>query len=504
MTQALEKIGKYKILRRIGKGGMGVVYRALDTVLEREIALKIHTVGAEPNVEAVERFFREARVIASLKHPNIVTVFDLGQEDDKVFIAMELLEGSDVTALMASGEHLTFETRLRIAENIAQGLAHAHHRGIVHRDIKPRNVFVTHAGEVKLLDFGLAHIAFSTLTEVGQIVGTPFYMSPEQVGGGKADPRSDIFSLGALIYELLTDKKAFDGENLQIIFDEILRCAPKPIRQLVPAIPEELSRIVSKMMNKAVELRYQNADDLVGDLTRFRRFLGQYKKQLREEARHTLSQVTVLSHQSQALFSREGIGSPSKRLTDSLEREDVSYMSLVGLKDGASLHLRRLEKLVESADQASTSDSDRTLSIYDATWTGMRPISGATPRDAIRVDEKLAATEGSFSTGDLAASLRLVCEALRIAPDHQRAGQLAERIRLGIVRLADVLAPEPGPTQVEVLIAALLAIGETGEEQAMFRSESSHDHRTIAGLSDVFLSGLPAESPQKTESDTEN
>ena len=305
-------------------------------------------------------------------------MFDLGQEDDKVFIAMELLEGSDVTALMASGEHLTFETRLRIAENIAQGLAHAHHRGIVHRDIKPRNVFVTHAGEVKLLDFGLAHIAFSTLTEVGQIVGTPFYMSPEQVGGGKADPRSDIFSLGALIYELLTDKKAFDGENLQIIFDEILRCAPKPIRRLVPAIPEELSRIVSKMMNKAVELRYQNADDLVGDLTRFRRFLGQYKKQLREEARHTLSQVTVLSHQNQALFSREGIGSPSKRLTDSLEREDVSYMSLVGLKDGASLHLRRLEKLVESADQASTSDSDRTLSIYDATWTGMRPISGAT------------------------------------------------------------------------------------------------------------------------------
>ena len=124
MTQALEKIGKYKILRRIGKGGMGVVYCALDTVLEREIALKIHTVGAEPNVEAVERFFREARVIASLKHPNIVTVFDLGQEDDKVFIAMELLEGSDVTALMASDEHLTFETRLRIAENIAQGLAH--------------------------------------------------------------------------------------------------------------------------------------------------------------------------------------------------------------------------------------------------------------------------------------------------------------------------------------------------------------------------------------------
>ena len=200
MAQAMERIGKYKILRQIGKGGMGVVYRALDTVLEREVALKIHTVGAEPNVEAVERFFREARVIASLKHPNIVTVFDLGQENDKVFIAMELLEGSDVTALMASGKHLSFETKLRIAESIAQGLAHAHHRGVVHRDIKPRNVFVTHAGEIKLLDFGLAHIAFSTLTEVGQIVGTPFYMSPSKSSAAKrirgpTSSRSELSSM---------------------------------------------------------------------------------------------------------------------------------------------------------------------------------------------------------------------------------------------------------------------------------------------------------------------
>ena len=250
-------------------------------------------------------------------------------------------------------------------------------------------------------------------------------------------------------------------------------------------------------MNKAVEQRYQNADDLIGDLTRFRRFLAQYKKQLREEARRTLSQVTDLAHQNEELFSREGISSPSKRLTDSLERDDVSYMSLVGLKDGASLHLRRLEKLVESAARASARDSDRTLSIYEATWTGMRPMSGAEQRDAIRADEKLEAAETSFSTGDLAGSLRLVCDALRIAPAHQRAEQLAERIRIGIVRLADVLAPPPGPTQVEVLVAALLAIGETGAEQAMLHSESSHDHRTIAGLSDVFLSGLPSERLRK-------
>ena len=247
-----------------------------------------------------------------------------------------------------------------------------------------------------------------------------------------------------------------------------------------PAIPVELSRIVSKMMNKAVEQRYQNADDLIGDLTRFRRFLAQYKKQLREEARRTLSQVTDLAHQNEELFSREGISSPSKRLTDSLERDDVSYMSLVGLKDGASLHLRRLEKLVESAARASARDSDRTLSIYEATWTGMRPMSGAEQRDAIRADEKLEAAETSFSTGDLAGSLRLVCDALRIAPAHQRAEQLAERIRIGIVRLADVLAPPPGPTQVEVLVAALLAIGETGAEQAMLQQRiepRSSNHR---------------------------
>jgi len=240
----MDRIDKYNVLERIGKGGMGIVYRALDTVLQREVALKTHTVGAEPDVQSVERFFREARVVASFKHRNIVTVFDLGRDGDKIFIAMELLEGEDLTGVLTGGRHLSLEEKLYIVESISRGLAHAHDRGIVHRDIKPRNVFLTKEGDVKLLDFGLAYIAYSTLTEVGQIVGTPFYMSPEQVLGEKADPRSDIFSLGSLFYELLTGVRAFEGENLEQIFNGIVNEDPAPIGELDPMIPEELARIV--------------------------------------------------------------------------------------------------------------------------------------------------------------------------------------------------------------------------------------------------------------------
>ena len=291
----MNKIGKYNILERIGKGGMGIVYRALDTVLHREVALKTHTVGPDPDVQSVERFFREARVVTSFKHENIVTVFNLGRDGDMVFIAMDLLEGEDLTGVLKGGRHISLEQKLHILECVSRGLAHAHDRGIIHRDIKPRNVFLTDAGDVKLLDFGLAHIAYSTLTEIGQIIGTPFYMSPEQVLGEKADPRSDIFSLGSLFYELLTGVRAFEGEKLEQIFDRIVDDEPTPIRELDPTIPEELARIASKMISKSADRRYANIDALLRDLSRFRGFLRQYKTQLRDKASGTLRESSAPS-----------------------------------------------------------------------------------------------------------------------------------------------------------------------------------------------------------------
>jgi len=483
----MKKIGRYTILERIGKGGMGTVYRALDSVLRREVALKTHAVSSEPDIHGVERFFREARVIASLQHANIVTVFDLGQDRDKVFIAMELLEGDDLTAVMQSGEHITLEGKLRIVVAVTEALAHAHHREIVHRDIKPRNVFVTREGNVKLLDFGLAHIASSTLTGAGQIIGTPFYMSPEQVSGATIDPRSDIFSLGTLFYELLTDEVAFGGDNIQAIFERIVRHDPKPMREIVPAIPEELARIVSRMMAKPVDKRYPSTDDLLRDLLRFHRFLGQYKKQLRDEAKEASSELNALTDRHAELFSREGIPPASERLADALERDDLSYMSLVGLRDGAGLQLRRLEKLVDDAAKADALDQDRTLSIYESTWTGS---STRTSSDGERATQKIEAAKTHLALGHLAGSLRLVSEALRLAPDSRPAGELAEQVRIAIMNFVDQAAGVTPPKQLDVLVAALLAMDEKEGEKKILQETSRHDRKTIAGLTDVFLSGL--------------
>ena len=491
----MDRIGKYTILERIGKGGMGIVYRALDTVLRREVALKTHTVGADPDVQSVERFFREARVVASFKHQNIVTLFDLGRDGDKVFIAMELLKGEDLTGVLTGGRHLSLEEKLYIVESVSRGLAHAHDRNIIHRDIKPRNVFLTDEGDVKLLDFGLAHIAYSTLTEVGQIVGTPFYMSPEQVLGEKADPRSDIFSLGSLFYELLTGVRAFEGENLERIFNGIVNEDPTPIRELDPMIPEELVRIVSKMMSKPADRRYANVDVVLRALSRFRGFLKQHKTQLRDEAQHALSELGSLTHQNQEIVSQHEIASPSPELTSTLQRKDLSYMSLVGLRDGANLQLRRLELLIDdfatAPDDTDNNDEDPTMAMPEPPAKAAKDARERKRRHE-KADAQFRAAHTHYASGDLAAGLLLVCAALRLNPDHEGARLLAEKVRISIVRLAEtILDGDNEPKHFDVLVAALLAIGEPGGERNILDGDSTHRRGEIAGLSDIFLSGLP-------------
>ena len=491
----MDKVGRYTISEQIGKGGMGVVYRALDTVLQREVALKTHTVGPEPDVQSLERFFREARVIASFKHRNVVTVFDLGRDGDQVFIAMELLEGEDLTGLLSAGRHVSLEAKLHIVESVSRGLAHAHERGIVHRDIKPRNVFVTDDGDVKLLDFGLAQIAQSTLTEAGQIIGTPFYMSPEQVLGEKANPRSDIFSLGALFYELLTGERAFGRPNLDEIFDAIVNEDPKPIRELDPTLPEELVRIVAKMMHKSPERRYASVEDLLRSLSRFQQFFRQYKAQLREETVRLLNELSSVARRHRDVVVEHEVTLPPPELPDTLKREDVSYMSLVGLRDGANLQLRRLELLVD--DFATTlageddDNGDSTVTLYEPLVKKPGDASEQKRRYE-RADERYHAARAHYVNGDLAASLRLVTDALRLNPNHPGSGELAEQVRTSITGLVDTLpAGSDEPKHFDVLVAALLAIGEPGGERNILGGNAAHGRREIDGLSDIFLSGLP-------------
>jgi tRNA A-37 threonylcarbamoyl transferase component Bud32/tetratricopeptide (TPR) repeat protein len=261
------RIGKYDIQKPLGKGAMGMVYLAHDTVLERDVALKVMVAQIADDPELKTRFEREARAVAKMTHPNVVTVFDLGNHDDgSPFIAMELLKGQDLQKAIRQPPPMTLERKVTIIVQVLAGLAHAHQAGIVHRDIKPANIFINQDGTVKIMDFGVARLTSASMTGTGNIVGTADYMSPEQVKGSRVDGRSDVFSVGCMLYELLTGRRPFHSENLMAIFYKITH--EEPNFDLVPAGPEfdTLLPILQKALDKDLERRYPTAYDFAMDL----------------------------------------------------------------------------------------------------------------------------------------------------------------------------------------------------------------------------------------------
>jgi serine/threonine protein kinase len=259
-------ISHYRILEKLGEGGMGVVYKAEDLTLGRTVALKFLPSELTRDADAKERFIQEARAASALDHLNICNIHEVSQtEDGQTFIAMAYYEGEDLKSRIGRGP-LKLDDALDIAVQIAQGLAKAHDRGIVHRDVKPANIIVTKDGLVKILDFGLAKLVGVKLTRTGSTLGTAQYMSPEQARGEDVDARSDIFSLGAVLYEELTGKHAFPGEYEQAALFAIMNEEPAPVTSLRSGIPMELERIVNKALSKKPSERYQHADDLIVDL----------------------------------------------------------------------------------------------------------------------------------------------------------------------------------------------------------------------------------------------
>ena len=267
-------IGKYHILELVGEGAMGVVYKAVDSVLDRTVAVKVMNDAIARHEELRQRFLREAQAAASLQHPNVVSIYDLGEVDGHLYIAMEFVQGADLETLIQGGEPLSLQEKLDIVIDVLSGLTFAHKRGIVHRDIKPANIRIAEDGRAKLMDFGVAHLASSNLTSTGASLGTPVYMSPEQITGGKATPSTDVFAVGAVLYELLTGVKPFDAPTLQGLFYKILTDKPTPVRELMPGLPTALDHIVEKAMAKDVPQRYQSALDMANDLTGVRAMLS--------------------------------------------------------------------------------------------------------------------------------------------------------------------------------------------------------------------------------------
>ncbi len=266
----METLGKYQILEKIGEGGMGRVYKAGDTVLNRKVAIKVISIiaASEPDKihEMHERFMREARLVGSMHHPNIVTLFDFGEIDETLYMVMELLDGTDLKTIIQNKTEMPFFRMIDLFRQVCEGLAYAHSHDVIHRDLKPGNIHLLSNGTVKLVDFGLARARDSNLTASGMVVGTPFYMSPEQIRGHKVDGRSDLFSLGSVIYELLTGRHPFTGETTTSLLANILTTDPPAIRSIVPTVPFQLDAIVRKCLSKSIETRFQNAREIIAAL----------------------------------------------------------------------------------------------------------------------------------------------------------------------------------------------------------------------------------------------
>ncbi len=509
------KIGKYDVIEVIGRGGMGVVYKANDPHLDRTVAIKMITSGFAENPAQLKRFFVEAKSLASLIHPNIVTVYDLGDFSGNPYLVMQYLEGEDLDTALVGRRQLSLLDKMNVIIQVCEGLSYAHRRNVVHRDIKPANIMLCSDGGVKIFDFGIAKVGDQSATKsASQIVGTLYYMSPEQVNGITVDGRTDLFSTGVVLYQLVTGHLPFEGESTTTTLLKITREPPPPLRNFLTVYPPELEAILLRALAKDRDERYQSADELVLDL---RQLQGHLKQEL---IARNMEEVALLMERSDLQKAKERlvqvlrIDQQNTKANQLLREVQMRIQKEEVHAQVARLQERAAEALAHEQFQAAQDCVERGLAL-DKNNTDLQRMREEV-RQAVARAEKLHAAlknaETAHAEGRLDAAKAAVEEALAIAPDDSHAKSLyrlvqrewAERARqqqienyvstarqeiaarrftaaLEVLRQAQTL--DPDAPQVQALVESAI-LGQTQERRRREVEEISHGIEEALGRDD--------------------
>ncbi len=476
MNQPAEKkLGKYVLGDVLGKGAMGVVYKAWDPVLERDVAIKVMASSIVSDQELKGRFETEAKAVAKLQHPNIVTIHDLGYDQQGApWFAMEYLKGDDLEKLMRK-KPPGFVQKLEIMAQVCRGLAYAHENQIVHRDIKPANIHVAEKGSVKIMDFGVARLQGRSQTQTGAVLGTADYMSPEQIQGEKIDGRSDIFSAGVILYRLLTREKPFKGENISAVFYKIINSdAPELLLPDGNKVPE-LQAIVDRAMAKGTDMRYQSAEQMAEDLSQFlRKYHGALAEDTVFETSHDPGAAVDFDSSGRTRRPTLRTGAPAPASTAG------GGVSATRGSVGATATPHTVAPGAGGTIQAPT--THRPTTVLPATRVarpGVRPARPAPPRRSVlplvvvgllvlvaagaggvywymtkrpaRVQTadltaRFEFADAAFQNGRLSQSFEAVENILALSPNNQRALELKEQIRQALEKQEQPEPPPPPPT----------------------------------------------------------
>ncbi len=430
---SLKKLGKYEILGELGHGAMGIVYRARDPFINRFVALKTITTGVADDPALLERFYREAQSAGGLQHPNIVTIYDMGDEGRIPYIAMELIEGENLEQVIARRAALSISLKLIYASQAARAFDYAHKRGIVHRDIKPGNVMLAKDGSVRVVDFGIARVLDASKTQTGMLIGTFAYMSPEQYHGEHADERSDIWSFGVLLYELLTYQRPFTGATPASLMHSICQMEPASLTTVLPDCPSELAVIVSKILQKSPADRYQSMEDVLLELEPVSRKLqSQSVAELVEQARQLLE---------------EGEFSAARDLLRQALQVESGNPRARALLEKVNVELKRISvrpKVQECVEK------------------------GRAFLDQGKVQDAKVAAESALhldSTFEPAQELQRV-----VLQEIERAKRIAEWIEAAKQHLAEGL-----PDEAEALVAKVLAAEPSNQQAATLQQQASRE-----------------------------